>query len=307
MKIAVTGATGLIGTKLCGELIKSGNSLIIFSGRSGRAKKIIPGASEYIPWNYRNPDEWGYAMEGVDGVIHLAGANISGKRWDKKYKEEILNSRKISTRNIVKVLSGLKKKPECFICSSGVNYYSESGDKILDENAGSGNDFLARVCVTWEEEAGRAAESGIRTVSIRTGVVLSREGGALPKMMFPFKMFAGGPVGNGRQWFPWIHIEDLVSIYLFALKERSINNAVNASAPNPVTMSEFAKTLGGEMKRPSFFKVPVFALRLVIGESAEAVTASMRTVPSKLSGQGFKFKFEYLDRALEDLIIKKGS
>ncbi len=307
MKIAVTGATGLIGTKLCGELIKAGNSLAIFSGNTARAKKIIPKASEYFSWNYRNPDEWGHALEGVDAVIHLAGANISGKRWSKEYKLEIFESRKISTQNIVKVISGLKKKPGCFICSSGVNYYGESGDNILDENAAVGNDFLAGVCAAWEEETGKASGYGVRTVSIRTGVVLSGEGGALPELMLPFKMFAGGPIGNGRQWFPWIHIDDLVNIYLFALNNGSVNNAVNATAPHPVTMNEFAGTLGKILKRPSFFRIPVFLLRLVIGESAEAVTASMRAVPSKLIGEGFRFKFEFLDPALRDLIIKKGS
>ena len=306
MKIAVTGATGLIGTKLCRELIKNGNSLVIFSGNADRAKKIIYGATEYIPWNYRNPDEWGYAMEGVDAVIHLAGANISEKRWSKKYKKEIFDSRKISTQNIVNVLRELKKKPGCFICSSGVNYYGDSGDKILDENSGGGNDFLAGVCAAWEEEAGKAAEFGVRTVSIRTGVVLSSEGGALPELMLPFKLFAGGPIGSGKQWFPWIHIDDLVNIYLYVLKEGTIKHAVNAAAPNPVRMKEFAATLGGKLKRPSFFKVPVFALRIVIGESAEAVTASIRALPAKLTENGFKFKFEYLDRALHDIIIKKG-
>ena len=304
MKIAITGATGLIGKKLCGILSIQGHSLTILSRNPAKAKAIVTGASEYVEWDYRNPGSWQYALEGVDSVIHLAGTNIFGKRWSASFKKEIMDSRKISTQNIVNALSNLKLKPKSLICASGINYYGDSGNKLLNEESDPGDDFLARVCIEWESEAGKASLLGIRVVNIRTGIVLDKNGGALARMMLPYKLFIGGPIGSGRQWFPWIHIDDLVNLYLFAVKDGSLNGGINGTAPSPVTMGTFAKSLGKVLHRPSLFKVPAFVLRIVIGESSEAITASVKAAPSKLfeEGREFNFKFKDLDKALEDLL-----
>ncbi len=302
MKIALTGATGLIGTKLYFKLGGQGHELTVISRDSENAEKVLPGASEYLTWNYRQANLRSDSLEGMDAVIHLAGSNIFGKRWSEDYKKEIFESRIISTKILVETMSGLKEKPECFISSSAVGYYGDSGNELLNESASSGSDFLAYVCKEWEKEARKADSSGIRTVNIRTGIVLDKNGGALARMMVPFKMFVGGPIGSGKQWFPWIHIDDLVNTYLFALKNDSIKEAVNAVSPNPVTMNGFAKALGQALHRPSVFKVPAPVLRIVLGESSESVLASIRAVPAKLSEHQFKFRFEELNSALKDLI-----
>lgn len=304
MKIAVTGATGLIGVKLCNKLITEGNSLLILTRDPEKAKEILPAAEKYICWNYEKPDSWRNSLEGVDSVVHLAGTNLFAKRWSSNFKKEIIKSREISTRNLIGSLGELKHKPGSFICASGINYYGDSGDKLLMENSPAGEDFLARVCVAWEKEAEKAARYGIRHVSIRTGIVLDNKGGALSRMVLPFKMFAGGPLGSGEQWFPWIHIDDLVNIYLFAIHEESLSGGVNGCSPNPVTMNEFAKSLGKVLHRPSIFKVPSFVLKIALGDSSEAVTASVRAIPEKLlkSGTGFKFGYEVLNDALKNIL-----
>ncbi len=301
-KIVITGASGLIGTNLCKALISRGDEVFIFTRSVNKTKSTISNASNYIEWDYKKPSDWSKYLNNKDAVIHLAGANISGKRWTENYKKIILKSREESTKNLVEAIGSLKEKPSVFISASGVNYYGDSGDEVLTEQRETGNDFLAKVCKIWEDEAAQVENAGVRRVSIRTGVVLSTKEGALKKMLIPFRFFIGGPLGNGKQWFPWLHIDDIVNIYIYCLDNNSLNGAVNACSPYPVTMNEFAKTLGKVMNRPSFFKVPKFILRLAVGEVTESVTASMKVIPQKLLENGFKFKFENLENALRDLI-----
>ena len=301
-KIIVTGASGLIGQNLCRALISRGDEVFVFTRDTIKTKRIIPDAKGYIVWDYNKPSEWNEYLNDKDAVIHLAGANLSGKRWTDNYKKIILKSRQTSTKNLVEVINSLKDKTSAFICASGINYYGDSGDKILTEKREPGNDFLAKVCSTWEDEASLVEKAGVRRISIRTGVVLNTGYGALRKMSLPFKFFVGGPLGNGKQWFPWIHIDDIVNVYIYALDNESLSGAINASAPNPVTMNEFAKTLGNVMNRPSFFRVPKFLLKIAVGEVTESITASMKVVPQKLLESGFRFKFENLKDALEDLL-----
>jgi uncharacterized protein len=304
IKIAVTGATGLIGQRLCKELIGKGHELTIFTGNIRKAGLLIKGAKEYIYWDYHKPEEWGKYIENKDAVIHLAGAGIADKRWTEDYKKTILESREISTKNLVKAIESAGQKPGLFISSSAVGFYGNTGDEILTENSVNGSDFLSEVCRHWENPTKEVERLGIRKVSVRTGIALTNEGGALKKMLLPFKLFVGGHLGSGKQWFPWIHIEDLIRIYIYVLENNSINGAVNAASPCPLTAKEFAKNIGKAMHRPSFFPVPLLMLKLAIGEAAESVVASQRVMPKRLLDNNFKFKFEKIEDALKDLLKK---
>lgn len=304
MKIVITGATGFIGKKLCSELIKKNHQLIIFSRDKQLAEEIIPQAFDCVEWDYKNIAGWKNSLDGSDAVIHLAGANISGKIWNENYKQKIYDSRIISTKNLVKAVEELEVKPKCFICSSAVGYYGNRGNDILKEDAPRGDDFLANLCKNWENESQKIEHYNVRRISVRTGIVLSTAEGALKRMLLPFKLFAGGPLGNGKQWFPWIHVDDLINTYVFALENSNINGPVNAVSPNPVIMKDFAKSLGKILHRPSLFPVPLFALKIAVGEIAESITASQRVIPQVLIDNGFKFEFGKLETALKDLLLQ---
>lgn len=301
-KIIITGATGLIGVELCNALINSGDEVTVFSRNIESAKKILGDKFIYVRWDYKNPSQWQDSLMDQDAVIHLAGANLFGKRWSKEYKKEILESRALSTKSLVSELLKIQSKVKVLITSSGIGYYGSRGDEILTEKSSGGNDFISHVVNAWESEASKASQIGIRTVMLRQGIVLSNKGGALHKFIPTFKFFIGGALGNGRQWFPWIHIDDLVNIYLFILDNAEISGPVNVVSPETVRMNEFAKTLGRVLNRPSIFKVPEFALRAFIGEAAAAILSSQRAVPQKLLDHGFTFKFESLEHALRILL-----
>jgi hypothetical protein len=301
-KNIITGATGLIGSYICKELFNRGEVLTIFTQYPDKAKMRLPFANEFVEWNYRKPEEWQSHLNLKDAVIHLAGANLFAKRWTKDYMKKIIESREISTRNIVKAIGKAEVKPKVFICASGVGYYGDSGDKILTENSPRGNSFIADVCKIWEDEASEAEKFSVRRVSIRTAIVLNKGYGTLEKMALPFKFLVGGTLGTGEQWFPWIHIQDLVKIYLFALDNNEVNGAVNAASPNPVRLKELTNEIGKILHRPSFFKVPGFALKIALGEFADEVLASIRVVPEKLEQLNFNFRFGNLRNALEDLL-----
>jgi uncharacterized protein (TIGR01777 family) len=217
----------------------------------------------------------------------------------------IFESREVSTKNLVSAFKNSQSKVKVLISSSGVGYYGSRDDKILTEKSNLGNDFLANVCDVWEREAEKASAYGIRTAMLRQGIVLSDKGGALAKFLPPFKFFIGGALGNGRQWFPWIHVDDLVAIYLFIIDNVEISGPINVVSPEAVRMNEFAKTLGKILYRPSIFSVPEFALKILIGEAASTIVSSQRVVPQKLIDKGFKFKFEKLEEALKDLLCIK--
>ncbi len=301
-RIIITGATGSIGKKLCNELIKNGNDITVFTRNPIKAKSALKGASEYIYWNYENIDEWKSYINESYAVIHLAGSSIAGKRWNANYKKLIYESRIISTRNLVNAIEEINHKPTVFISSSAVGYYGNAGNEKLTENSKNGNDFLSKVCNDWELEAAKVEKFNIRRVSIRTGIVLDKGSGALKKMLLPYKLFLGGPLGTGKQWFPWIHIDDLINIYLYALNNSSIDGAINASSPNPVTMKDFSKRLGKILHRPYFFNVPLLVLKIAFGEAAESIVASQRVFPEKLLISGFKFKFDMIEESLKDLL-----
>jgi uncharacterized protein (TIGR01777 family) len=303
-RIIVTGATGLIGSKLVDSLTQRGDELVIFSRKVSEAKVIFPKVKSFVEWNYNKPELWKSSLENSDAVLHLAGINLFSRRWNENFKKEIIDSREISTRNIVEAIKFCTNKPKIFISSSAIGYYGDCGDTILNEASPSGTDFLANVCTVWENESAKVATFGVRSVQIRTGLVLSPEGGALKQMLLPFQLFIGGPLGNGKQWVSWVHMDDIVNIYIHSIDSKVLTGAINAVSPNPVRMRLFSKTLGKVLNRPSLFPVPKFALKLLVGEAAEVITASQYINVKKLIDSGYRFKFEKLDSALKDLLKK---
>jgi uncharacterized protein (TIGR01777 family) len=237
----------------------------------------------------------------VDGIVNLAGANVGGKRWSDEYKKEIRESRLQATRALVDAMRASTRRPRVFVSASAVGYYGGRGDEEVTESTSAGSDFLAEVCKAWEDEAARAEQLGVRTVLLRTGVVLDRNDGALKKMVPPFKAFVGGPIGSGQQWVPWIHIGDEVGLILWALAG-TVRGPVDATAPKPARMQDFARALGRALGRPSLLPVPAFALRLAIGEMAEVLLEGQRALPRKALEGGYRFQFDDLDRALRDVL-----
>lgn len=299
MKVTLTGATGLIGTRLVDALQERGDEVTVLSRDPHAARERLGvEAHGWDPLAGPAPD---HAIAGRDGVIHLAGENVA-QRWSRKAKEAILASRETGTRNLVEGLRGIAPPPRVLVSSSAVGYYGKHGDERLDESAGPGDDFLARVCVAWEREADRARELGMRVVKIRTGVVLDASGGALAKMLPPFRMGVGGPVAGGRQYLPWIHAEDVVGLYLAALDHGAFDGAVNGSAPEPVTNKEFSRALGRALHRPAVARVPGAALRLLYGDMAEIVTEGQRAIPARAVELGHRFRHPDLDEALHDAL-----
>jgi uncharacterized protein (TIGR01777 family) len=301
-KVIVTGATGLIGKKLIQALLDRNDEVIIFSRDIKKAKSIFPVVKQFIEWDYHHPEKWKSNLENSDAVVHLAGLNLFAKRWNDGFKKTIIESRQVSTKNLVDAIKLCNKKPEVFISASGIGYYGDCGDNLLTEEFPNGRDFLAEVCKIWESESAKVEMANVRSVQIRTGLVLSPEDGALKQMLPSYKLFVGGPLGNGKQWSSWLHIDDIVGIYLNAIDNKKLSGPVNAASPNPVTMKEFAKILGKVLNRPSLFLVPKFMLRMVVGQAAEVVTASQRVIPDKLIKSDFQFKFTSLENALRDLL-----
>lgn len=304
-KIIITGATGFIGSRLSRELHKKNYSLIIFSRNAASAKNKLSLDAEYVDWDYRTPIKWEKFIEEAHAVIHLAGESLASERWTEKQKRKIIESRDISTRNLVNAIGSAANKPGVFICASAIGFYGNAGDTILTENSLNGKDFLSDVCKRWEDEAAEVEKFGVRRVSVRTALALSPEGGAFKKLLLPYKLFAGGPLGSGRQWLSWLHIDDLIQIYIFALENIMITGAVNASSPYPITMNELAKSIGKILHRPSFFRVPEFVLKMVLGEMSESVLTSQRVYPEKLNSLSYKFLYPEINGALVDLLFRR--
>ena len=303
-KIVITGATGSIGRILMQKLIARKDEVIIFTRNIEKAKSEIPDAVRYVKWDYQKPDEWKDQLNRVDVVVHLAGVNLSSKRWNEEFKKLAYDSRVLSTRNLVQAISFVEKKPKTFICASAVGYFGNRYDEILNEESLPGNDYMANLCKDWEAEAAKVEQLGVRRISVRTGLVLSKDEGVLKQLYLPFKLFVGGPLGNGRQWFPWIHIDDIVGIYLHAIDNADLTGAVNAASPGIVRVNEFARTFGKVLHRPSLFKIPKFAMKIVAGKVADYAVMSQRISVNKVLNAGYKFKFESLEEALSNLFNK---
>jgi uncharacterized protein (TIGR01777 family) len=298
MRITLTGATGLIGTKLVAELKGRGDDVTVLSRNPVKASDKLK--VEGVEWDPRSGPAPAEALDGRDVVVHLAGEPVA-QRWNEKSKKEIHDSRERGTRNLVDGLRAADDIPTALISSSAVGYYGEHGDELVPESAPPGDDFLADVCRAWETEAWKAEESGLRVALIRTGVVLDTDGGALEKMLPFFKLGIGGPVAGGKQYMPWIHADDLVALYLAAI-DSDWSGPFNASAPEPSTNKEFSRALGRAIRRPAFAPVPGFAVRVLYGQMAEIVTQGQRAVPENALAKGFEFQHTDLDAALKDAL-----
>ena len=300
MKILITGGRGLIGSALTESLLSDGHEVIILTRDPSKVTLPKPGVS-MAQWDGKTASGWGHLVEEIDAIVNLAGENLSAGLWTGQRKQRILSSRVNAGRAVVQAVEKASRKPAVLIQASGVGYYGVNNPGLLDEGAPIGDDFLATVSREWEASTKAVEALGVRRVIIRSGVVFSKRGGALRLMQLPFRLFVGGPLGRGRQWLSWIHIEDEIRAIRFLLENERANGAFNLSAL-PVTNAEFSKSAGKVIRRPSFFRVPAFVLRLVLGEMSTTVLDGQRVSSEKLTDLGFQFKFERIEDALKDLV-----
>lgn len=295
MKVTLTGATGLIGSRLVRELNRRGDEVTVLTRSPERAAEQL--GVKGVAWRPESEPAPAEALAGRDAVVHLAGENVA-QRWSEEAKKRIRSSRVDGTRNLVAGLRAAEPQPGVLVSSSAVGIYGDRGDERLEESAPAGEGFLASTCVDWERESDAAADLGLRVVKVRTGVVLDAAGGALKTMLPPFKLGVGGPVAGGRQYLPWIHADDIVGIFLAAIDNSGWTGVVNGAAPEPVTNRAFSKALGRALHRPAVAPVPALAIRLLYGEMAEVVTGGQRAVPARTLELGYSFQHPELDEAL---------
>ncbi|HEX4000202.1 MAG TPA: TIGR01777 family oxidoreductase [Pirellulales bacterium] len=308
MRAVVTGGSGFIGTRLLEQLAAAGwEPPVVLSRDPQRVAKSLGRFQAAVHrWEPVSGPPPAQAFDGVTAVFHLAGESVAAGRWTKTRKERIRDSRVTGTRNLVAGLERLAKRPAVLISGSAVGYYGSRGDERLAESSPPGHDFLAEVCVAWEEEARRAQALGMRVALGRTGVVLG-DGGALKKMLLPFKLGLGGPLAGGRQWMPWIHVDDEAGLLLFAAQTASISGPFNAVAPHPVTNKALTRALAKQLHRPAFLPAPYFGLKLVLGEMASMLVASQRVVPQAAEKAGYKFRYPELDAALAAILNRSAA
>ena len=299
MKALVTGATGFVGPRLLRLLDRP----VVVTRNPDRARAVVGHLAERIlRWDPLEGPPPAEAFDGVEAVLHLAGESVAEGRWTAAQKNRIRDSRVVGTRHLVQGIAQAARKPAVLVSASAVGYYGDRGDEELTESARPADDFLAQVCVAWEQEALAAEKAGVRVVTARTGIVLGAGGGALAKMLTPFKLGGGGPLGNGRQWMPWIHVADLARLYVHAAETTGIRGPMNAVAPNPVRNLEFTKALGRALHRPAFIPAPYFGLRLLFGEFAQVLFASQRVIPRVALDTGFTFQYPEIAAALREIL-----
>ena len=297
MRVLISGGTGLIGSALIKYLVKNGDTVDILTRSPGQ--KVPSEKVSYLYWDGKTLGEWQSSIETADAVVNFAGENIGSGRWSEARKESIIESRENTGQILAEAIRLAKNKPEVFIQASAIGIYGTSEDAKFDEKSALGNDFLSGVGRKWEDSSKSVETLGIRRVLLRTGIVLDLNEGAFPKMLLPFRLFIGGPIGSGKQWVSWIHLDDEVRIIDFILKNPQISGPVNAVAPNPVTNAEFGKTLAKLIHRPYWIPVPAFALKLILGEMSTLVLDGQYVYPKKLIESGYNFKFSTLPGALE--------
>lgn len=297
MRLVITGASGFIGSALCARLSEQGHSLALLT--RGAPRDSGGANKRWLHWTPGALREWKSALDGADGVIHLAGEPIAAKRWSAAQRQRIERSRIDGTHSLVQAIAEAAHKPSFFISGSAVGYYGPRGDEIITEDSAPGSDFLSAVCRAWEAEAQKAEGLGVRVVRLRTGIVLGSGGGALVKMAAPFKYFGGGKLGAGKQWMSWIHLEDQVRLIIELTNDSQVSGPLNATAPNPVTNKEFCETLGKVMHRPCWATVPGFALKIALGEMADMLLTGQRVIPAVAQKLGFQFRYADLRGALE--------
>ncbi|VXD23449.1 conserved hypothetical protein [Planktothrix serta PCC 8927] len=305
MKVAVTGATGFVGSRLVERLQQEGHSVLVLTRNPEQAKRVFPSSVssglEIVGYTPTKSGAWQQAISGCDGVVNLAGAPIADERWTPQRKQEILESRSTATQKLVEAIAQADSKPSVLVSASAVGYYGTSETALFDENSPNGRDFLANVCLAWEAAAQQVEEVGTRLVILRLGIVLGM-GGALEKMLTPFKLFAGGPLGSGHQWFSWIHREDLVNLILFSLTNSQLEGVLNATAPNPVKMEQLCHALGEVLHRPSWLPVPDFALEMLLGDAAQVILQGQQVIPKRTLSYNFNYQYPTIKPALEEIL-----
>lgn len=304
MKIAITGATGLVGSRLVEKFNQEGHQVLVFTRNPSKAQKVFPPSVysqlEIVQYTPQESGEWQKSVSGCDAVVNLAGEPIA-ERWSPQQKQAIMASRQMVTRKLVEAIAMAEQKPQVLVSGSAIGYYGTSETDTFTENSPAGKDFLAQVCQNWEAEAQKVTELGVRLVILRIGIVLAN-GGALGKMIGPFKMFAGGPIGNGKQWFSWIHRDDLVNLISQAIKQTDMSGVYNATSPNPVRMNILCQTLGEVMNRPSWLPVPDFVLEILLGDGAVVVLEGQQVLPQKTQSTGFNYQYAELKSALAEIV-----
>ncbi len=305
MKVVVTGANGFIGAPLCVALVDRGHEVTALVRRASSAHRL-PRQVSVVEWDYRKDGEWQKAVSAANAVVHLAGAPVAAKRWSAQYKNDLRSSRIDSTRAIVEAMSKAATPGRVLASGSAVGFYGDTGAQTVTETSSSGTDFLAHLAVAWEAEAHRAESFGTRVVCLRSGHVLDADGGALEKMLPPFMAGVGGPLGSGLQYMSWIHRADEVGLIVMAVEDARVRGPLNLTAPRPVSMNEFAATLGRVLRRPSCFRVPAFVLRAVVGEFAEALLGGQKVLPQAATGLGYQFLYPKLEDALRQILTRSG-
>ena len=305
MKVAIAGATGFVGSRLVEKLQAAGHQVVVLSRNAARARRVFPASAypnlEVVAYTPASSGDWQKSIAGCDGVVNLAGAPIAEERWTPARQQAIMDSRKLTTAKLVEAIVNANPRPSVFVSASAIGYYGTSETAEFDETSPAGDDFLAAVCKDWEAAAQQAKNAGTRLAILRLGIVLGM-GGALAKMLPPFKLFAGGPLGTGKQWFSWVHREDLVDLILYALQNSQVQGVLNATAPNPVRMNELCQTLGEVLKRPSWLPVPSFALELLLGDGAKVVLEGQKVLPKQTLASGFQYQYSTLKLALEEIL-----
>jgi uncharacterized protein (TIGR01777 family) len=306
MQVFVTGGTGLVGTRLVKKLLERGDRVTLLTRRPAVARDLFGAGCTSLEGDPTKAGDWMSAVGDCDGVIHLAGENIFAKRWSEEFKAALFDSRINSTRNVVQALWVRPRRgdgsPKVLVNASAIGYYGPHGDEELDETSPPANDFLAHVCVEWEKVAQVVEATGVRCAVVRVGVVLDKKGGVVGKLMTPFKLGAGGPVGNGRQYVSWIHHEDLTGIFLMALDNSEAKGPINGTAPNPVTNKAFGKALGAALHRPAFIPTPTLALRVFLGEVTSIISTGQRVLPKKAMALGYAYKYPTVEIALSSIM-----
>ncbi|ALB41743.1 MULTISPECIES: TIGR01777 family oxidoreductase [Nostocales] len=305
MKIAISGATGFVGSRLVERLHTEGHRILVLTRNPTFAQKVFPSPAfpnlEIIAYTPSVSGTWQDAMAGCDGVVNLAGEPIAEGRWTPERKQEILNTRKLGTQKIVEAIAKANPRPIVLVNTSAIGYYGTSETASFNEDSASGNDFLAQVCQEWEQEATKVKDTNVRLVILRFGIVLGN-GGALGKMITPFKLFAGGPIGSGQQWFSWIHLDDIVGLIIQALTKPTMEGVYNATAPQPVRMNDLSTTMGNVMNRPSWLPVPGFAIEAILGDGAKVVLEGQKVLPKRTLESGFEYQYPNLQSALTQIL-----
>ena len=302
-RVIITGVTGFLGRPLSRRLADAGYEVVGLSRDPERGRRILGDKITILEWDGQSAKGWGRQADGAYGVINLAGESIASGRWTEKKRQRIVRSRLDAGRAVMDAIAGAKSKPGVVIQSSGIGYYGSRGDEMLDESSPAGEGFLPKLAGEWEESTKGVEALGVRHVIIRTGIVLGRDGGAFPRLLTPFRFFIGGPLGSGKQGFPWIHLADQVEAICFLLENENLRGAFNLVAPEQISMKQFCRTLGRVMGRPSWFRVPGFVLRLLYGQMAdEALLSGQKPAPQNLLAAGYRFRYPDAEGALRQVL-----